>query len=85
MDNLLAAIAILIQTQQGLTNALNIGGNANTNANVAQLVFNNNNNMPKIRRPSTTTPNKPQRYTNKLEKENSGPVPMELDYARSSS
>ncbi|CAG8811577.1 31604_t:CDS:2 [Racocetra persica] len=48
MDNLLAAITILIQTQQGLTDALNIGENANTNTNIAQLVPNNNNNTPKI-------------------------------------
>ncbi|CAG8809135.1 17792_t:CDS:1, partial [Racocetra fulgida] len=42
------AIATLIQTQQGLTDALNVGGNANANANIAQLVPNNNNNIPKI-------------------------------------
>ncbi|CAG8797611.1 31384_t:CDS:2, partial [Racocetra persica] len=36
-------------------------------------------------RPSTTTPNKPQQYINKLGKGNGRPVPMELNYARSSS
>ncbi|CAG8710615.1 17082_t:CDS:2, partial [Racocetra fulgida] len=35
--------------------------------------------------PSTTTPNKLQRYTNKLGKGNGRPVPIELDYAGSSS
>ncbi|CAG8801992.1 21857_t:CDS:2, partial [Racocetra persica] len=41
--------------------------------------------MFEMERPSTTIPNKPQQYTNKPGKGNGGPVPMELDYARSSS
>ncbi|CAG8701413.1 1916_t:CDS:2, partial [Racocetra fulgida] len=42
------AIATLIQTQQELTDALNLRGNTNANADIAQLVPNTNNNTPKI-------------------------------------
>ncbi|CAG8819949.1 13550_t:CDS:2, partial [Racocetra persica] len=47
--NLLAAITQLIQTQQGLADTINMGGNANINANTQNVPNNNaNNNVSKI-------------------------------------
>ncbi|CAG8745499.1 3525_t:CDS:2, partial [Racocetra fulgida] len=66
-----------------LMDALNAEENANININTNAQVAPNNNNILKIRK--TTTSKLQQQYTYKAEKGVDRSVPIELDYARSSS